>query len=243
MEYFSTYNLFSKTQFGFIKGRSAPLQLLTVLDQQTNCIDQGDQVDIVYIDFEKAFDKVLHNKRLLYKLKHYGIHIKIINWIETFLASKNQYVKINGICSTYKPVLSGIPQGSVLGPVLFLIFINDLANKINIPTFLFADDAKLFTKINSSYDACILNNFCQEITQWSDQWLMKVNKTKCNVLSLTCNKSKLVKYDYLFSDASADASNLTHVDCRKIWMSLLIPSCHLGIMCMQKSIQPEKCQV
>ena len=156
---------------------------MTVLDQWTKCIDQGDQVDIVYIDFGKAFDKVPH-KCLIYKLKHYGIHIKIINWIETFLTSRNQYVKINGVCPNYKPVLSGIPQGSVLGPVLFLIFINDLANKINIPTFLFADDAKLFTKINSSYDACILNNFCQEITQWSDQWLMKVNKTKCTYFDM-----------------------------------------------------------
>ena len=97
-------NLLSQTQFGFIKGRSTVLQLLKVLDEWTESLQSGGQIDVIYTDFEKAFDKVPH-KRLLSKLKSYKINGNIIKWIESFLLSRKQRVKINGVFSNWQNVL------------------------------------------------------------------------------------------------------------------------------------------
>ena len=113
-------NLFSKKQFGFITSRSTTLQLLEVLDKWTQAVDSGENVDCIYMDFQKAFDKVPH-KRMISKLKSYGIEDPILSWIENYLADRKQKVIIHGKSSEWKDVTSGIPQGSVLGPLLFVI--------------------------------------------------------------------------------------------------------------------------
>ena len=115
--------------------------MLCFLEDITKWVDEGSPVDIVYLDFQKAFDKVPH-QRLLLKLKAHGIGNGIINWIEQWLIDRRQRVVVDGEASNWKSVLSGVPQGSVLGPILFLIYINDLDAEITSKVLKFADDTQ-----------------------------------------------------------------------------------------------------
>ena len=115
------------------------------LEDVTKWLDEGSPVDIIYLDFKKAFDKVPH-QRLLLKLNAHGIGNGMINWIEKWLIDRRQRVVVDGEVSNWKTVLSGVPQGSVLGPILFLIYINDLDDDITSKVLKFADDTKVFRK-------------------------------------------------------------------------------------------------
>ena len=140
IEHLNSNNLLSEEQHGFREGRSCLSNLLTTLEDWTSILDDKDCVDVAYLDFSKAFDLVSH-KHLLLKLKNYGINGQIGNWIKAFLENRKQRVVIRGHKSDELDVLSGVPQGSVLGPILFLIFINDLPKCTTCPCCLFADDS------------------------------------------------------------------------------------------------------
>ena len=175
------------------------MQLLNLIDIITKNQENGGQTDLIYTDFEKAFDKVAH-RRLLSKLGAYGINSKILEWIKSFLCGRKHQIRINGKYSDWMEVPSGIPQGSVLGPLLFIIFINDLPqacdNSSNL--FLFADDAKMFKHILNNKDSQELNYCCQQIYDWSEKWLMKLNTDKCKVLTISRNKTT-IDYKYGFN--------------------------------------------
>ena len=180
VNHMSENNLFSPKQFGFLAGRSTVLQLLKVLDIWTKILDQGGCIDVIYCDFMKAFDKVPH-RRLLYKLEKYGITGNTLGWIESFLFDRTQLVTINNEKSGRAPVTSGIPQGSVLGPLLFVIYINDLPEVVDKDSyvFLFADDTKVSREIKSMRDKEILQNDIKNLLSWSDKWLLRFHPDKC----------------------------------------------------------------
>ena len=193
-------NLFSSKQFGFIGGRSTTLQLLHVLDIWSQILDQGGCFDVLYCDFMKAFDKVPH-RRLVYKVSKYGIKGDILGWIESFLSHRTQCVVVGDSHSKTMPVTSGIPQGSVLGPLLFVLYINDLADIVAEGTFifLFADDTKAFRHIKTIEDQKILQRDIHSLTKWSDIWLLKFHPDKCVVMQM--GKSCMeCKYEMKFDD-------------------------------------------
>ena len=183
LSHFVKNHLFSSCQHGFLPGRSCVTNLLAVLNVWTDALDKGINVDNIYLDFSKAFDTVPHT-RLLEKLKGYGITGKILSWIENFLFGRRQCVVINGISSDWCNVDSGVPQGSVLGPILFLIYINDLPDLIKSTVLLFADDTKLYNLLNNENSTVQLQNDLDLLTDWAEMWQMRFNHDKCKVIHL-----------------------------------------------------------
>jgi len=172
--------LLSTKQFGFVCGRSTVTQLLNYLDICADVVASGGIVDSIYFDFSKAFDTVPH-KRLSVKMKAYGIEGKLLAWVEAFLTGREQMVRVNGELSTSKAVISGIPQGSVLGPLLFVIYINDIPDVVQSNILLFADDTKIFNKVTSIDDSRKLQNDIDALNCWSDK---NFNTDKCHVLTM-----------------------------------------------------------
>jgi hypothetical protein len=140
-------------------------------------------VDVIYLAFRKAFDTVPH-RRLIKKLEAYGIKGSLLTWIKNFLSGRRQRVVVNGKLSTWAEIFSGIPQGSVLGPILFVIFINDLPDDVTCTAKIFADDTKLFQGISSTEDCLQLQDDLNRLVDWSQKWQMSFNEAKCNVLHL-----------------------------------------------------------
>ena len=160
-------SLFTKHQHGFRKGHSCVTQLIEVIEDWTNELDQHNKVDAIYLDFQKAFDTVPH-KRLLRKLQGYGISGSLLRWLESFLVGRKQKVVLNGEESDWTNVTSGIPQGSVLGPILFLIYINDLPDVVNNIVKLFADDTKIYAKVNTKEQEENLQSDIDNLMEWSN---------------------------------------------------------------------------
>ena len=181
VDFLVKHKLLYSSQHGFLKVRSCLTNMLCFLEEITKWIDVGSPVDIIYLDFQKAFDKVPH-QRLLLKLKAHGIGDSITDWIEQWLTDRRQRVVVDGEVSNWKSVLSGVPQGSVLGPILFLIYINDLDDSITSNVLKFADDTKLFRKVNTDGDKQHLQNDLDRLVKWSEKWQMLFNFGKCKCL-------------------------------------------------------------
>ena len=170
--------LYSSCQHGFRKHRSCVTQLLEVMEHFTDFYDNGNSFDVIYFDFKKAFDSVPH-QRLLIKLAAYGITGTVHNWIKEFLSGRVQRVRVGKEFSTLEPVLSGIPQGSILGPILFTIFINDISENIQSYCRIFADDTKIY---NLTSDCKVLQEDVYRLQEWSAKWELHFNVSKCKVL-------------------------------------------------------------
>ena len=165
----------SSFQFGFTKNRSTVHQLLLFINQ---IFSSFGQTDVIYIDFRKAFDSVPHNELLL-KSWHFGITSNLWLWFKTYLTSRNQLVLVNHCFSTTLPVLSGVPQGSILGPLLFLIYAIDHLSTSSLSLLLFADDTKCFNMVRSPSDSLVLQQDLTSLFNWSNHWKLSFNELKC----------------------------------------------------------------
>ena len=198
-------NLYTDSQHGFRQSKSCSTQLLEVMDHFSSFINEHQSYDVVYLDFQKAFDTVPH-ERLITKLLAYGIHPKIVCWIRSFLSNRTQVVKVNQEESHIAHVTSGIPQGSILGPTLFNVFINDITCNISSYIKVFADDTKIY---NLSKNHEILQQDLFKLNEWSKKWCLFFNANKCKVIHYGGNNPN---HKYLLSPSST--SHLTE-DCEE----------------------------
>jgi len=184
------HKILTPLQHGFRKVHSCESQLVITLDDLMSAYDHKIHVDVGVLDFSRAFDTVPH-ERLLVKLKHYGIDGPIHTWIRSFLCNRHMTVAIDGELSHSTQVDSGVPQGTVLGPLLFLLFINDLPAHLSPDTSvrLFADDCLVYRHILSPDDQDILQKDLTSLEQWTNTWGMRFNPAKCTILSISRSRS------------------------------------------------------
>jgi retron-type reverse transcriptase len=166
--------------YGFVPKKPCVTNLLVALDVITGKIKNGHSVDLVLLDFAKAFDKVSHAK-LIQKLKAYGIDGILVKWIESFLTGRKQRVLIGDNRSEWEDVTSSVPQGSVLGPLLLTIFINDLPDKIKNECRLYAENSKLIGVIERVEDAIEIQKDIDSMQNWAKTWQKSFNYDKCKV--------------------------------------------------------------
>ena len=180
----------SPDQHGFVKGKSCLSNLLETMDSVMELIEEGIPVDILFFDFKKAFDRVPHN-RLILKLQCLGIDGKVLDVIKDFLIGRTFRVSVQGEFSSFKDILSGIPQGSVLGPLLFILFINDLPDCLKSSVKIFADDLKLIANLS---DKTVIDNDLKSLEDWEGKWLLEFNSEKCKVLHIDLNDNEHLDY-------------------------------------------------
>ncbi|BHF68692.1 hypothetical protein SprV_0301173100 [Sparganum proliferum] len=188
MKFLEQNHLLSDLQHGFRQNRSCLSNLLLSTEQWTRAPDEDGKVDVIYTDFKKAFDRVPH-KRLIYKLSEIGIRGRLLIWITDFLTGRSQTVCVEALRSTPTPVPSGVPQGSVLGPLLFLVYINDCIDDLGDSAIMFADDVKLWRAIRSDADRYALQDSLNRLNSWSARWLLNFKVNKCVVLRLRNRKT------------------------------------------------------
>ena len=176
--------LLKSSQHGFTQGRSCTTNLLEFLEKATTILDNGESMDAIYLDFSKAFYMV-PTARLLEKVRAHGVQGKVLKWLTAWLSNRTQRVVLKGKTSDWKPVTSGVPQGSVLGPILFAIYINDLEDSFeDIVTIVkkFADDTKLAQRITTDDNRALLQTCLDRLWDWGKTWGMNFNISKCHVL-------------------------------------------------------------
>ena len=201
-------NILSPHQSGFRPKDSTTNQLAYMYHMFAQSLDKKKDIQIVFCDITKAFDKVWHTG-LLFKLKKIGIGGKLLNWFQDYLNNRMQRVVIKNESSEYGNILAGVPQGSVLGPLLFLIYINDLVDNINSNIKLFADDTCLFIDFEKPQDAeSLLNNDLKTIKEWADTWIVSFSPTKTKTLACTFKKTDF-NLDLHFGNQKLDSTN-TH---------------------------------
>ena len=208
MNHLDRHNILTDTQHGFRPKRSCESQLIVTHHDIAKHLDRRDirQVDAIVLDFAKAFDKVPH-KRLLKKLDYYGIRGPILHWLTAFLTNRTQRVLLDGSSSDSVPVTSGVPQGTVLGPLLFLLYINDLPLSTPFSTTrLFADDSLIYRPIKSLPDCRLLQQDLNALEQWEQTWQMSFRPDKCKLIRFTRSQNPII-FNYHLHNQQLSAVN------------------------------------
>jgi hypothetical protein len=199
-----------KGQHGFRPGYSCESQVSTVCQDISDTLDNGDRMDAIFVDFSKAFDLVPHG-RLLVKIANSGVDIRVVTWIREFLTGRTQRVRIGGELSDEIRVTSGVPQGSVLGPLLFLAYINDISKNIKSHIKLFADDCVIYRKILAAEDIIILQSDVDSLGEWAVENEMKINPNKSKAVCFTrARKKDPLKY-FLLGTLVPEASSYKYL--------------------------------
>ena len=204
MAHLDEYKLLSDRQHAFRKGHSCETQLTTVINDWAKILDNRGQVDTFILDFEKAFDTPPH-ELLKSKLFSYGIGGKTLKWIDSFLCFRQQRVVVNGVKSDWAPVLSGVPQGTVLGPLLFSLYINDISSDIESEIRLFADDCVCYREIKDEKDTMKLQRDIDRLGSWARKWGMRFQPVKCNMMQLTRKRIKKIHASYTLEGTNLEA--------------------------------------
>ena len=198
-------------QHGFVKGKSTTTNLVEALNIWSEAVMHGIPVDILFLDYSKAFDAVPH-RRLLKQVESFGVHGNALAWIESFLTNRRQQVRANGEVSEFKPVKSGVPQGSILGPVLFTMYVNDIPSELETIISMYADDTKIYTAITSEGSITSLKSDLQKLEAWAQLMQMKFHPAKCKVMHLGKNNKKET---YQMKTADGNYHNLEETEVEK----------------------------
>lgn len=207
VEYLNANNVLSRSQHGFRAGYSTVTQLLEFTHDIASSLNNRGQLDAIFIDYSKAFDLVCHTK-LLVKLRAYFGQCRLVDWIADYLRLRSQFVSFNCAKSSEVQITSGVPQGSVLGPLLFIMFINDVADIIGdtaVKLRMYADDCVIYNTISNAHDQVELNNVFSLFCNWSETWQMSINFKKTVVMTFS-NKKRPLPFTY-----ASDNVTLTHV--------------------------------
>ena len=214
-DHLEKHKLIKLSQFGFLKGFSCLTNLLSFYSEVFESVDNNVEYDAVFLDFSKAFDKVPH-ERLIRKIEAHGIGGDVLRWIKEWLKDRKQRVCLNGEKSDWGAVTSGVPQGSVLGPLLFIMYLNDLDTGITSNLSKFADDTKIGRSIRNLEDSQALQGDLDRLYDWSVKWQMKFNIDKCKVIkmgsSIETASYKLNNIDIVESHCERDLGVLISSD-------------------------------
>ena len=189
--------LINDCQQGFLKSKSCATNLTCYSDFISKTFNKRSQTHTIYTDFQKAFDVVPHELLLLKINRKFGIEGKMLSWFQSYLNGRHQRVVLNGQFSEWYPVTSGVPQGSVIGPTLFIMYINDILNCIeHSEILLFADDCKLFKEINNDTDCNQLQQDFNRLIEWCSVWKMKLHPDKCVFMNFSLKRSNDIVKNY-----------------------------------------------
>ena len=202
----------NRLQSGFRPGDSTVNQLIYLVHQIYQAVEDGKEVRMVFLDISKAFDKVWH-KGLLYKLKSAGIRGALLSWFESYLSNHQQRVVLDGQSSDWRQVEAGVPRGSVLGPLLFLIYINDITDEIQSKCLLYADDTSLFEVVDSPGNtALMLNKDLESIQRWATKWLVTINPSKTECMTFSSKRVRPLHPDLFYNGNNiTEVSSHTHL--------------------------------
>ena len=200
--YCQVCNNTSLAQHGFMKGRSTLTNLVQFTQFSLSALDAGEQVDVIYFDFHHAFDTIDHHI-LIHKLEMLGFEPKLVELLRSYIIGRSQHVSFGGFKSASYSVCSGIPQGSNLGPLLFVLFIDELPNYINNKVLMYADDVKIFRIIRDVYDSISLQRDIDLLHSWSDRNRLQLSLNKCKVVSYS-NKNNVLLTQYSIKDTTIE---------------------------------------